>query len=228
VTAAARIYGALSRALAPPGGNASAFPELDLPAPGRSELEVEHVTLFGRAGRTVLSPYREGGRRSTELREVLAAYAAAGYAPDPSFHDRPDHVSAELALLEALALREEQARVQGDRETASAAAECGRTFFRRHIQPWVPAFLDAMARAEGFGLHRALAARAAPFVHRESACLDAPGPAARPCAPPKEPFCTSCGGPLGFSPPQRDDLRPAWGLVCVRCRVRADIGRLRS
>jgi len=223
VTASARIYGALSRALAPPGGDASAFPALGLPAPGRSELEVEHVTLFGRAGPAVLSPYREGARHGTELREVLAAYAAAGYAPAPSFHDRADHVSAELALLEALALREERARVRGDREAASAAAERGRAFFRRHIQPWVPAFLDSMAQAEGFGIHRALAARAARFVYREGECITAP-----PETSPAEPLCTRCGRPLGFLPPKRDDLQPSWRFVCVRCRVRADIGRLRS
>jgi TorA maturation chaperone TorD len=218
----ARIYGALARALAPPGGDASAFPALGLTAPGRSELEVEHVTLFGRAGRTVLSPY-EGVHRGTDPRGVLAAYAEAGYALDPAFRDRPDHVSAELALLEALARREEQAHARGDRETALAAAECGRAFFRRHVQRWVPALLESMARAEGFRIHRALAVRAATFVHRESECTEAP-----PGTSPTEPLCTSCGRPLGFLPPKRDDLQPSWRFVCVRCRVRADIGRLGS
>ena len=110
----AETYGALSQALAPAGGDASAFRVLGLPAPEPAELEAEHVRLFGRAGRAVLSPY-EGIHRGTGLREVLAAYAAAGFAPDPAFRDRPDHVSAELALMEGLARREERARPRGDR-----------------------------------------------------------------------------------------------------------------
>ncbi|MHC4547604.1 MAG: molecular chaperone TorD family protein [Planctomycetota bacterium] len=227
MTSRARIYGALARALAPPGGDASAFPHLGLPEPDGSDLEAEHVMLFGRAGRAVLSPY-EGVHRGTGLRGVLAAYAAAGYAPDPSFHDRPDHVCAELALLEGLAQREEEARDRGERETALAAAERAQGFFLRHIRPWVPAFFDSMVRTEGFALHRALAARAALFLRRESACPGAPRGEVRPEALPAAPLCTTCGRPLGILPPKRHDLHAPWGFVCARCRLRADLRRLES
>ena len=225
MTSPARIYGALALALAPPGGEASALPVLGLPEPDTAELEAEHVVLFGRAGRAILSPY-EGVHRATPLREVLATYAAAGFAPDPSFRDRPDHISAELALLEGLARREEEARDRGDREGARLAAEELAGILIDRIRPWVPAFFDAMARTEGFALHRALAARAALFLHRESACSGAPRGKPRTEALPTEPLCATCGKPLGVLPPERHDMHAPWGCVCARCRLRADLRRL--
>ena len=84
------------------------------PEVGGRTLEAEHVALFGRAGRAIVSPY-EGVHRAIRLSDLLAVYAASGVAPDVSFHDRPDHVSVELAFLEDLLLREERARRRGDR-----------------------------------------------------------------------------------------------------------------
>jgi len=216
VIGSGRLFGALARALGPPRGDAAAFPALGLPVPDAAALESEHVELFGRAGRAVLSPY-EGEHRGTRLQDVLAAYAAAGLAPDPSLHDRPDHVSVELAFLEGLAAREERAVRCGETEKALAAAKARCDFFRLHVRPWIPNFLDSMART-GFAIHRALATRAAVF-------LGGAAPRRRQEAAPVEPPCTTCGKPLGFCPPERNDLRPAWGFVCLHCRLRSDLRR---
>jgi TorA maturation chaperone TorD len=176
------------------------------------------VELFGRAGRAVLSPY-EGDHRGTRLQDVLAAYAAVGLAPDPSFRDRPDHVSVELAFLEGLAAREDRAVRRGETEKALAAAKARCDFFRLHVQPWVPTFFDSMGRAS-FAIHRALATRAAVF-------LGAAATRRRREASLVEPLCTTCGKPLGFCPPERNGLRTSWGLVCVRCRLRSDLRRFK-
>ncbi|MFQ5845878.1 MAG: molecular chaperone TorD family protein, partial [Planctomycetota bacterium] len=227
MTGVAHTYGALARALAPPGGDASAFGALGLRVPDAGVLEAEHVALFGRAGRAVVSPY-EGAHRGVGLHALLAAYAAAGFAPDPSFRDRPDHVSVELAFLEGLCRRAERARARRDRETARAAADRSRDFLARHVRRWVPAFFDSLLRTEGFRVHQGLAARATPFLRREGACASAPGGGVGSDAPPAGPSCTTCGSPLGFTPPEREDSRPAWGFVCVRCRLRADLRRFES
>jgi len=222
MTLAASTYAALSRALRPPSGDASAFATLGLPEPDSRDLESEHVALFGRAGRARISPY-EGARGGGGLHEILADYARAGYAPDASFRDRWDHVCVDLALLAELTRSIEQAS-PGD-GAAAEAEDVLRTLFRRRVQPWVPAFFDDLAEARGFPFHRALGIRASTFLRAEIARLGNNGGEQRETELPEEPVCTRCGQPVGFSLPKPNNPLPPWGLVCVRCRVRADLGR---
>jgi len=216
-----RLFGALARALAPPAGDAGAFAVFDLPTPDRERLEAEHTALFGHAGRALLSPY-EGVHRGTGLHEILKAYAAGGFAPDPSFRDRLDHVCLELAFLEGLGRRERRALRAGERSSAAALAERARDFFDRHPGTWVPGFFESMAGAAGFPEHRALAVRAARFLRR----VGAPRQAARAeTVAPAEVLCTSCGVPVGVSLPKHKSRPPPWGFVCLKCRLRADLRR---
>jgi TorA maturation chaperone TorD len=228
VIASVRSFGALSRALAPPRGDAAAFPALGLPAPQPNGLEFEHAALFGRAGRAIVSPY-EGVHRGTSMHRVLAAYAAGGFAPDPAFPDRPDHVCMELAFLEGLGRRRLRALERRNRTAADALAARAREFFADHVWAWVPALFDAMARAEGFPLHGALAERAGAFLdrHAERAGLSREQ-APEPPPPPAQPQCKTCGAPLGVSLPEHYGPRPPWGSVCLRCRLRADLRRSQS
>ena len=231
--AAARsdFYDALARALAPPAGDASAFADLELAEPDALALATEHAALFGRGGRAVVSPY-EGAHRAAPPHEVAAAYAAAGLALDPAFRDRPDHVSAELAVLCVLERRRDRAARAGDRDRARRAWDAVREFFLRRVRPWVPEFLDAVRGAVGFPIHRALAERALEVV-RDDACrpvAESGGVGPAPAVPAlEEALCASCGRPVGFSPPRRrNDFLPDWGLVCAPCRIRADVVIRRS
>jgi hypothetical protein len=186
------------------------------------------MSLFGRAGRALLSPY-EGMHSGTGIREVLAAYAVGGFALDPSFKDRPDHISAELAFLGGLARRETHALRSGDRPGARSAANDAREFFLRHVWPWAPFLFESMACADDFPLHRVLGEKAAHFLSGEGARLGAPRSRPRVCeASRAEPRCTACGAPLGVSLPEKSNLQPPWGSVCLRCRLREDLRRLES
>ena len=223
---AAEILATLARALAPPGGDAEAFSRAGVPRPGSAAIAEEHVALFGRAGRAALSPY-EGEHRGVGLDAVLKGCADHGFAPDPSFRDRPDHVSVLLTVMASLCRDAEQALERGEREGARKAAARARAFFGERLEPWVPAFFESMARQEGFPLHRALAVRGARLLRHGSArgvtrTAPLPGPTSQ------QPACTACGGPLGYSLPAGAAFRPPWGLVCAGCRLRADLRRLKS
>jgi len=210
-----RAYSALARALTPPGGDVRGFDALGLPVPDVRVLEAEHVALFGRAGRAQISPY-EVARIGGDLHEVLADLSLAGFTPDPGFRDRWDHVCVGLAALAVLSERESGTRAPEGRLT---------TFFRRRIEPWVPAFFDELAASDEFPVHRALGLRAGMVLDASIARLG-DGRRARPCREPTpEPSCVRCGKPVGFSLPKRPDLLPPWGLVCLPCRVRADLRR---
>ncbi|MHC4932919.1 MAG: TorD/DmsD family molecular chaperone [Planctomycetota bacterium] len=222
----AEVYGAHSRALTPPGGDAHAFVVFDLPEPEPSFLQAEHTALFGRAGRPVLSPY-EGSHRETGLHEILAAYAESGLAPDASFRDRPDHVSVELAFMEGMTQRSESSLRRGRRSEARSCRERAREFFLAHIWTWVPDLFDSMARVESFTFHRALALPAVRFLRSEGDRMRAPRPVERRESESlPEPRCRTCGAPLGVSIPESTKCQPPWGSVCLRCRLREDLRRL--
>jgi len=220
---AAETFDLLARALAPPGGDPEAFSRLGVPRPEPATLAAEHVALFGRAGRAVLSPY-EGEHRGTGLHAVLRSCAERGLAPDPSFRDRPDHVSVPLAVMASLSREAERALEHGDREGGREAAARARAFFAERVAPWVPAFFASMARAERFPLHRALAAHGARLLRSGPRGA---GESRREPAP-EEAACAACGGPLGYSLPPGAGPRPPWGLVCAGCRLRADLRRLKT
>ncbi len=223
------FHDALARALAPPAGDAEAFLGLGLEEPDALALAAEHAALVGRGGRAVVSPY-EGAHRSAPPQEVAAAYAAEGLALDPTFRDRPDHVSAELAVLSALERRRDRAVRSGDRDRARRAWDAVRGFFLGRVRPWVPDFLDAVRGVAGFPLHRALAERALEVVRDEAGRVaESGGVGPAPAAPAlEEPLCTACGRPMGFAPPRRrNDFLPTWDLVCATCRIRADVTDLR-
>ncbi len=221
VTHAATVFGALSRAFAPPEGDASAFVDLDLFEPDAASLASEHVALFGRAGVAVVSPY-EGVADGGGIHALLDAYARGGLAPDPSFRDRPDHVSAVLAFLERQALDSEEARARDDSVEADRAADRARSFFVAHVQTWVPEFLTTLSRAEEFPIHRLLAERAGVLLRREAACLGVPpAPLHRGEPAPVAACCAACRRPLGFALPDPDPSRPVPGPVCLSCRLTA-------
>lgn len=220
---ASASYAALAQAVAPPGGDARAFAALGLPEPDAVALEAEHVVLFGRAGRARISPY-EGVRVGGDLHAILGDYSRAGFAPDPSFRDRWDHVCVGLAVLSALSESAERAGAAGGPE-ARPAEEMLRAFFRRRVQPWVPAFFADLAAVPHHPLHRALGIRGGELLREEVARLGEAEPRRQERGPLQEPRCTQCGEPVGFSLPKRNDVLPPWGLVCLRCRVRADLGR---
>lgn len=223
--AAPLVYEALARALTPPRGEARAFLELGLAAPEPDALAAEHATLFGRSGRAVLAPY-EGVHRGTTLHEVLSTYASFGFAPHPSFRDRPDHVCLQLALAAALS-RRVQAAAEG--ASALAAHEDVRRFLHLRIWPWVPAWFETLTSLDDGPAHRSLGLVAVEFLAREGARWGAPRPGRRNRKEPAaQPRCAECGQPVGFAPPRGDVTLPAWTRVCAGCRIRFDLRRIGS
>lgn len=223
-----QVYGALSRALAPPRGDPLAFAMLGgLREPDATALEAEHATLFGRMGRPVLSPYA-GVRTRMGLHCALQAYAEAGLTPDARFRDRPDHVCVWLAVLESLARDAEAASADGETTASHAATEALEDFVKQHAEPWLPALFLEMALLRRYPLHRALAHQANWFFLGGGGERAASLAQSAPEELPDEVICTVCAKPLGLRRPEPVNKPPPWGWTCVRCRLRADLRRSAS
>lgn len=212
---------ALAHALQPPGSGTGAFETLGLPRPAERALRREHMVLFGRAGHAALSPY-EGVHRGTGLHEILSSYVDFGFAPDPRFRDRPDHVCVQLALAGVLA---EAAELAFDSpELADRAHQACERFFDLRIRPWVPGFFERLASEHDSHHYAALGRHGARFLEEQQAPAVKGGEPALPSQAP----CTECGKPVGFVLPREGVSLPAWASLCAPCRFRVDLRRLGS
>lgn len=100
--------------------------------------------------------------------EVVAAYAAAGFAADPALRLPEDHLAFELAFVAHLARREAAARAAGDAPSARQAGAQRAAFARDHLA-WVPCFAADWQRASASPFYRAVARLLAETAHLAAA-----------------------------------------------------------
>lgn len=81
--------------------------------------------------------------QEVSLLQVLAKiYREKGLEPSSEIIDRLDYLGLELEFLHALAMRETAALEAGETETAGSLLEAQKKFFREHLEPWVPSFVQ--------------------------------------------------------------------------------------
>ncbi len=113
------------------------------------DLAVEYTQLFVGPG-PHLSPHESvhaewGDGRDGELWgprtvKVKAFIEAAGLGYADSFHEMPDHISAEFELMAKLAAHEAEQWRAGDQKNALGSLRIQRRFFDDHLNQWVPGF----------------------------------------------------------------------------------------
>ncbi len=109
------------------------------PGPRISPHESIHVEIDGAQGGL-------WGKRTVEVKKFIES---TGLEYDPSFSGLPDHISAELELMQKLGEREAEAWDQGDEKVATWFGNVQRRFYSEHLTAWVPAFCDkVIERAE--------------------------------------------------------------------------------
>lgn len=118
-----------------------------------------YESTYADADRLLMRPVRD---------EVVAAYAAAGFAADPALRLPEDHLAFELAFVAHLARREAAARAVGD---ASAGRQAGaqRAAFARDHLVWAPRFAADWERASASLFYRAVARLLAETAHLAAA-----------------------------------------------------------
>jgi TorA maturation chaperone TorD len=139
-------------------------------------LAVEYARLFVGPGKHI-SPHesvhheREDGDWGrlwgAATVEVKAFIEVTGLGYDDSYKGMPDHISAELELMEKLTENESQAWSGDDEEGARQCVDVERRFIEEHLIHWVPTFCDKVIEAAELSFYRELAALTKRFIELE-------------------------------------------------------------
>lgn len=118
-------------------------------------------------GREVAGESVRGLLMGPSVLEVKRLYAKGGMAISPKCPYLPDYVGVELSFMAHLCEGEEEALARGSDDEAQAFRDLGRTFFKEHIQRWVPDMCRRMAEKTTHDFFLGLAAVTRDFVEME-------------------------------------------------------------
>lgn len=107
--------------------------------------------------------------RSHQLADVAGFYRAFGLRVASSFHDRPDHICAELEFMHVACLQEARALAQGLAEDAQVCHDAQARFLEEHLGRWLEPYARQVVTAVGDGFYWRLASLAAAFVAEDCA-----------------------------------------------------------
>lgn len=139
-----------------------------------TDVQTSHRRCFGHAVSKECPPYEaEYGQshifqKSQCLADVVGFYRAFGLKLSEEFHDRADHISAELEFMQWLCLKEAHAAGSGAAEHLSVCEAAQGGFLRDHIGRWVPSFTARVRTVGAQGFHALAAAVLAAFVAVET------------------------------------------------------------
>lgn len=139
-----------------------------------SQLQMAYLHSFGAAGS--LCYETEYGlphefRQSQELADISGFYRAFGFVNGGPVRERPDHLAVELEFMQALALKEAHARLNGLPEYAELCVDAQAKFLGDHLGTWIGLFAQSLALNAGDGPYLPLAEFAAAFVRADAARL---------------------------------------------------------
>jgi TorA maturation chaperone TorD len=139
-----------------------------------SQLQIAYLHSFGAAGS--LCYETEYGlphefRQSQELADIAGFYRAFGFLNGGPVRERPDHLAVELEFMQALALKEAHAQLNGLTEYAELCVDAQAKFLGDHLGTWIGLFAQSLALNAADGLYLPLAEFAAAFVRADAARL---------------------------------------------------------
>ncbi len=101
--------------------------------------------------------------RVQQLADVAGFYRAFGLRVAAGFHERPDHIAAELEFMHVVSLKEARALASGERAHAAVCRRAQARFLEEHLGRWLTPYRQQVS-ALGGGFYARLAALAAEFV----------------------------------------------------------------
>ncbi len=106
--------------------------------------------------------------RAQQLADVAGFYRAFGLRVASAFHERPDHIAAELEFMQVLVLKEARALAPGERGNARVCRDAQANFLRDHLGRWLAPYAQRLATQAAGGFYGALVAFARTFVAQDA------------------------------------------------------------
>ena len=107
--------------------------------------------------------------RQQQLADVAGFYRAFGLRVAGSFHERPDHIAAELEFLAVVSLKEAQALARGERAHVRVCRRARARFLEEHLGRWLAPYAKQLAALAGDGFYPRAVALARDLVAWEAA-----------------------------------------------------------
>ncbi len=146
------------------------------------DLAVEYTGLFVGPG-SHISPHEsvnvefenamEAALWGPQTVGVKKFVEAVGLRYDESFTGLPDHLSAELELMQRLAAKEAAAWAESNEEYATNILKIEQRFLDEHLSRWAARFCDKVIERTGHGFYQGFAEVTKGFVEYEGKCLQA-------------------------------------------------------
>ena len=108
------------------------------------------------------------GQETVQVKKFIEA---AGLKIEESFSGNPDHISAELELMEKLTRREAEVWEEGKRELALDCLKIQKKFFEEHLDRWVPALCDKISATTEHPFYQGFAEVTKGFLEYEGKTL---------------------------------------------------------
>lgn len=152
------------------------------------ELRGEYDRVFGLVLSRECPPYEteycfssEPFFRTQQLADIAGFYRAFGLQIAKSMPERPDHLALELEFMAFLLRKERLARASAGvnasaMEQVAVCTEAEQSFFRDHLNWWVPSFAMGLRRKAERGFYWAVSQLLAAFMPSERARLGVAAP----------------------------------------------------
>ena len=137
------------------------------------EMAVEYTRLFLGPGKHV-SPHEsvhlqrddagQGQLWGESTVEVKKFIESSGLDYRSEYKGLPDHISVELEFMQRVALREEQARREGDNDGARYFLKIEKKFLEEHLIHWIPIFCEKVIAEAELSFYREMAVLTKRFV----------------------------------------------------------------
>ncbi len=170
---------------------------------GKASPEREHTRLFNPSVTVQAAPYETeyGGAhvfmKAQQLADIAGFYRAFGLQVARGFHDRPDHVAAELEFMHVAVLQEARALARRQPEKAAVCHDAQARFLEDHLGRWLLSYAERLQVEDAEGFYAALSALTASFVAAEAARLGAQPAPTRPYRRPLPEPALECPLPGG-------------------------------
>lgn len=136
-------------------------------------LLLDYTRLFLGPSRILAKPYGsvwlEGEKTlmGDTTMAILDLYREGGFDIAEEFKELPDHVAVEMEFLYLLIFRQNEARVNGDRDQLDSVTELKTRFLAEHLGRWIGPFTEAVKSGAESVFYRQLADLTYLFVSRE-------------------------------------------------------------
>ena len=142
-----------------------------------SSIQTEYDVLFGQSEELPCPPYETSYNTeqifstSRKLADIAGFYRAFGLSTSGTWHDRVDHVAAELEFMHFLTFKEAHAIASGKQSEAQLTKDASLKFLKEHVLEWVGSFAENLQKVSKVPYYASLGELTRKFIMLEGNCL---------------------------------------------------------